>query len=345
MSFVSLVYPSTSFIRDILSELTWSHHNKAASHNPIKDTYPKQLHDFDMNSSTGFLPDRPPLDRLPPDFDLWELALASARDSLSLGEDESPEAITRRESSRRWRSQLRNVGGFIFIFICIVVDRSIYSCQGPVLPTDALHGSARCLRRAHHVLAFLVHFYMHSIPPSERSERLVVPASLAVPLVSVSDVLGIAPILTFADTVLWNWDLVDPTKPLAPENLRPQTLFTGGPDERSFYVCCASIELRGVEALRIITDYNNLSSTEDPHVIDQIADSLRRLSTIVDELTTILKSVRANCDPHAFYFDIRPWFRGSDANGPDSVGWRYEGVDPSRHLELSGPSAGQSSTM
>ena len=186
---------------------------------------------------------------------------------------------------------------------------------------------------------------MHSIPPSTRSERLVVPASLAVPLVSVSDVLGIAPILTFADTVLWNWALEDPTKPLSPDNIRSQTLFTQGKDEHNFYMCCASIELRGVEALRIIDEYNNMSFTDHPHAILQIAESLSRLSTVIDDLTTILKSVRDTCDPHAFYFDIRPWFRGSDANGPDSPAWIYEGIHPSRQLELSGPSAGQSSTM
>ena len=193
---------------------------------------------------------------------------------------------------------------------------------------------------------------MHSVPPAPApAERRTVPAALAVPLVAVSDALGIAPILTFADTVLWNWALVDPARPLAPENLRSQTLFTRGPDEQNFYVCCASIELRGVEALRVIAEYDALSATvaDDPAAdaaaIAQIAHSLRRLATVVDELTAILTSVRATCDPHAFYFQIRPWFRGSDANGPDSPAWAYDGVDPARQLELSGPSAGQSSTM
>jgi len=162
---------------------------------------------------------------------------------------------------------------------------------------------------------------------------------------AVSDALGIAPILTFADTVLWNWRLRDSTLPLSPENLEPQTLFTRGADEQYFYNCCASIELRGVEALRIILDYDALSADEEDEHIERIANSLRRLSAVVDELTTILQSVRSSCDPHAFYFRIRPWFRGSDANGPDSPGWVYEGIDPSRRLELSGPSAGQSSTM
>jgi indoleamine 2,3-dioxygenase len=157
--------------------------------------------------------------------------------------------------------------------------------------------------------------------------------------------LGIAPILTFADTVLWNWRLKDSSLPLSPENLECQTLFTGKADEQNFYNCCASIELRGVEALRIILDYDALSVDEEDEHLERIAESLRRMSKVVDELTSILQSVRSTCDPHAFYFQIRPWFRGSDANGPGCPKWVYEGVDPSRRLELSGPSAGQSSTM
>lgn len=244
---------------------------------------------------------------------------------------------------------------FSFLLICIPYAPAT---QGPIVSVSSLLDDVPYLQRAHHVLAFLVHFYMHSIPPCGSSEPLTVPASLAVPLVTVSDRLGIAPILTFADTVLWNWTLKDPSKPLSPENIRPQTLFTQSDDECNFYNCCASIELRGVEALRMILDYDNMSSSfkddstlydesvvEDTHVIQRISEDLARLAAVVDELTEILKSVRSTCDPHAFYFRIRPWFRGSDANGPDSPGWVFEGVDPSRHLELSGPSAGQSSTM
>lgn len=281
---------------------------------------------------------------------------------------------------------------YIYIYILYIIF------QGPVISVNSIVDNVPNLQRAHHVLTFLVHFYMHSIQPSASSDPLVVPASLAVPLVTVSDKLGIAPILTFADTVLWNWSLKDPSKPLSPENIHPITLFTQSDDERSFYNCCASIELRGVEALRIILDYDNISASslsptssssslssscscscsslssssfgddstlygdlaeeggggggeggggalDHSHVIQHISEALARLAGVVDELTDILKSVRSTCDPHAFYFRIRPWFRGSDANGPDSPGWVFEGVDSARQLELSGPSAGQSSTM
>ncbi|KIJ44291.1 hypothetical protein M422DRAFT_30434 [Sphaerobolus stellatus SS14] len=282
-----------------------------------------RLSDFDMNISTGFMPLLSPLDRLPHHYDLWETALSLANTQVSLGEDQSPEAHSRRESSSLWRQRLQNA---------------------PTLDVDPLLRDVRYLQRAHHVLAFLVHFYVHSIPPPPVPERIVVPASLAVPLVAVSDALGIAPILTFADTVLWNWELKDPSQAISPENMRCKTMFSNTPDEENFYVCCANIELRGVEALGIIMDYTR-SSLDDTESISHINNGLDRLTGVVEELTTILQSVRSTCEPHVFYFQIRPWFRGSDAEGVDSPGWIYEGVDPNRHLELSGPSAGQSSIM
>jgi indoleamine 2,3-dioxygenase len=128
--------------------------------------------------------------------------------------------------------------------------------------------------------------------------------------------------------------------------MRCQTLFSNSSDEEGFYLCCANVELHGVKALGIILDYINtpLSSHTDAD-LSHISCALEALTGIIDELNDILKSVRSTCDPHAFYFSIRPWFRGSDADGAESPGWIYAGIDPARHLELSGPSAGQSTVM
>ena len=69
------------------------------------------------------------------------------------------------------------------------------------------------LRRAHVALSFAGHMYIHSTFPPGRS----VPSSIAVPWVKVSDRLGVPPILTYADTVLWNWRLVDPSLEITAE--------------------------------------------------------------------------------------------------------------------------------
>ncbi|KAF9469220.1 Indoleamine 2,3-dioxygenase [Collybia nuda] len=122
-------------------------------------------------------------------------------------------------------------------------------------------------------------------------------------------------------------------------------LFSGTEDERSFYVASARAELRGVEMLRIIDDYINLPNYTDLTSISKVSRDLSRLSGIIDDISEIFQTIRPTCDPHVFYWDVRPWFEGSDAKGPNGPGWIYEGVENSGELDLSGPSAGQSSVM
>jgi indoleamine 2,3-dioxygenase len=217
--------------------------------------------------------------------------------------------------------------------------------QWPTLDTQVLHSDIRLSQRAHKVLAWLVHFYVHSLPPHTPDTPVCVPRALAVPLVQISRQLGFAPVLTFADTVLWNWELVNPNQPLSAENMSFLDVFSGTDDEKNFYRASAMAELRGVEMLRIIDEYHSLPNVTDMTSISKVARDLTRLAGIIDTISEIIQSVRPVCDPHVFYWDIRPWFEGSDAKGPAGPGWIYEGVEDSHLLDLSGPSAGQSSVM
>ncbi|KAF8077770.1 Indoleamine 2,3-dioxygenase [Lyophyllum atratum] len=279
--------------------------------------------DFDVDSETGFFPTRP-LPRLPEMFEIWEHALAEANGNLPLGEDDREEAILRRPLGETWRSGIR---------------------AWPILDTELLQDDLRQLQRAHLVLAWLVNLYVHSQPPSGDNSDIIVPKSLAQPLVAVSRHLGIAPVLTFADTVLWNCVPIDPSQPLSANNIEFENLFSGTEDERNFYIASARAELRGVEMLRIIDDYNNLPTFTDFTTISKVSRDLNRLAGIIGDIRKVIQSVRPTCDPHAFYFDIRPWFEGSGAKGPNARKWSYEGVENSDTLDLSGPSAGQSSVM
>ncbi|KAG8817290.1 hypothetical protein FRC17_011298 [Serendipita sp. 399] len=356
---------------------------------------------YEIDSRTGFVPCSVPVTSLPAPFGPWESALAIAPTQLALADadDDSQLARAKRLSGQQWRAQF---------------------AQMPVLDITDLQQDVGLLRRAHHVLAYLVHFYVHSSPPDPSNPTcILIPKALAVPLVNVSKLLDIAPVLTFADTVLWNHEILpnseehDETSgddeesdrrytPLTRENIRPLTLFTRGPDEANFYGCCAEIELRGVEALRAIAYFYDsvMTSTKesadgsltfpsemDDETLEKAADCLDTVARVIGDLTSILQSVREICDPHAFYFSVRPWFRGSDPSPPlarsgrshdtsesdDDSGseagsidlasetgntsaggiatptgqrrWIYEGVDEQEILELSGPSAGQSSII
>ncbi|KAG6814571.1 hypothetical protein H0H92_000099 [Tricholoma furcatifolium] len=279
--------------------------------------------DFDIDSLCGFFPARR-LERLPEIYDLWEDAFLEANENLSLGEDEGEEAIAKRPYGEAWRSAVR---------------------AWPTLSTDLLQDDLRLLQRAHMVLSWLVSFYVHSLPPSD--DDIVVPKSLAIPLVAVSRCLGIAPVLTFADTVLWNCEPLDTSQPLSANNFRIVNLFSGTEDERNFYIASARAELRGVEMLRIIDEFHNLpeDALSDLTTVSKLARDLNKLAHIVDDIREVINSVRPMCDPHVFYFDIRPWFEGSGSKGPTAPKWIYEGVPDSEILDLSGPSAGQSTVM
>ncbi len=211
-----------------------------------------------------------------------------------------------------------------------------------MLDTDHLADEERLLQRAHMVLAFLVHFYVHSQPPSGNQLPIHVPESLAIPIVNVSRVLGIAPVLTFADTVLWNAIPADSQSPMSANNIKFTHSFSNTSTEMNFHIASAKAELRGVEILRIIEEYAQLPDIADVHAISKTSGDLRRLVAVVQDLTDILQNVKEAVDPYSFYWEVRPWFRGS---GCGASKWTYDGILESDSLDLAGPSAGQSTVM
>jgi len=200
------------------------------------------------------------------------------------------------------------------------------------------------LRRAHHVLSFIMHIYIHSLPPSA---EIRIPASITIPILQVCSQLRLPPMNTYADNVLYNWSLRTPSPSGLPtlQNLRSQTTFTGTTDEEEFYLTSTRIELRGVEALELMQATMDEAFVGDSIAFRRITTYLQTLSGVIAELKDLLLSVRDSCDPDIFYRDIRPWFRGADSD-PGKRKWIFEGLEDHPDLkepaELSGPSAGQS---
>jgi indoleamine 2,3-dioxygenase len=287
---------------------------------PSETTAGFKLENYDVDYATGFFPPEP-LPRLSGQFELWERALDDAEGNVSLGEDTRESAKAKRPYGESWRERVRTF---------------------PVLDTDHLVDKECLLQRAHMVLAFLVHFFVHSQLPSDTSMPIHIPESLAIPIVNVSRALGIAPVLTFADTVLWNAMPADSQLPMSASNIKFVRAFASNSTEKNFHIASAKAELRGVEILRIIEDYAHLPDIVDVHAVSKTARDLRRLVTVVQDLTDILQNVKEAVDPHSFYWEVRPWFRGSGCGGSK---WIYDGVPDSDSLDLDGPSAGQSSVM
>ena len=229
--------------------------------------------------------------------------------------------------------------------------------QMPIIPTSKLNQSELMLRRAHHVLSWTMHFYIHSLPPSPSSE-IIIPAPITVPLLQVSAQLQLPPVVTYSDDVLYNWafkspplsDPADSTPLLAPalDNLRCLTLFTGTRDEEEFYLTSARMELRGVEALDLMRATMDELFVGDTIALRRITQYLHALGRVIDDLAALLMTVRDGCRPDVFYNDIRPWFCGADSSS-EQRRWIFEGLEDNPDLvaptELSGPSAAQSSLV
>jgi indoleamine 2,3-dioxygenase len=192
-----------------------------------------------------------------------------------------------------------------------------------------------------------MHLYIHTLPPDA---PIRIPAPITIPLLQISAQLQLPPVLTYSDDVLYNWapKVSEPDALPSPDNLRCQTLFTGTTDEEEFYLCSARIELRGVEALELMRATMDETFVGDDIAVRRIAKYLTKMSLVIEDFTRILLAVRSGCDPEFFYSDIRPWFRGADAD-PAGRKWEFEGLDHVPELreptELSGASAGQSSLI
>ncbi|CAE6381172.1 unnamed protein product [Rhizoctonia solani] len=281
---------------------------------------------FELDAQTAFMPPEPPLSRLDGVYEQWEQLLDAASTNFTCPGDADRVPESQIQFGESWRRSVREL---------------------PVLSIQPFEFDIRRARRAHHVLAFITQFYIQSLPPREDTfdhSPIIIPAPIAIPFVGVSRQLDIAPIVTYADTVLWNWELIDPSQPMTMSNIRIKDLFTRDPQEEHFFLTSARIEIRGLEAMDIMAKCSRQieGSSEDRTCL---ASQLARLAHVIDDITAILDAVREGCDPMFFYFTFRPWIRGAD-QGADSPMWFYEGVDGQGiTMQCSGPSAGQSALM
>lgn len=293
--------------------------------------------DFDVDVRTGFLPPGANVSRLPPPYDVWE-------DALEAASGEGPGLGVRlgggRPEDEAWRAAVAGM---------------------EVLDTEALCSALPLLRRAHSVLAFLLHFYVHAAPAPAAPAATEVPASISVPLLAISPLVGLPPVLTYADTVLWNVLPDDPTRPInMADNPPTKTLasFTNTKSEAGFWLVSAECEAAGSAALSLMRQSLDELFLGDDLALRRLTVYLRQLAAQIDRVGDITLRMMTEVEPEEFYHVLRPWFKGGDADGPNSPGWVFLGVDGDLLMEaenrvsgssvgrkFSGPSAGQSSLV
>ena len=166
------------------------------------------------------------------------------------------------------------------------------------------------------------------------------PSILAVPFHDVSNRIGTPPVVTYASTVVYNWRLRDPEKPMTLENLCAIVNHTGTEDESWFYMVCVLVELKAVPALKAILEA--LAAQEEGNN-RALVQSLASIESAIGEMKFALNRMRENCKPKTFYVEMRPYFTGSKHDAmPD--GMVYEGVD-TKPQKFIGASAAQSAAV
>lgn len=264
------------------------------------------LEDYDVSPKNGFLPTEYPLTKLPDVYYAqWE-QLAESLPSLIL---------TKRV-------------------------RSIIDTRLPLLETTRL-ASMREVRRAYTVLGFLSHAYIWG--NEHPVNRL--PVQLATPLLEVSEKLGLPPLATYAGLCLWNFKEIFPGEPGAEmqlDNLTTINTFSGSIDESWFYLVSVYFEYKGASCITTGLDAIRAADADN---LPLVIANLQKMAQSIDKLGSVLMKMEEMCDPHVFYFRIRPFLAGW--KNMASVGLEngvYYG-DETTPREYAGGSNGQSTLI
>jgi indoleamine 2,3-dioxygenase len=213
----------------------------------------------------------------------------------------------------------------------------------PVLSTDRLTDIAQW-RRAYSILAFITHGYIWGgLKPADR-----IPPSISIPFLATCKRLELPPVATYAGLVLWNWKPIfanEPVDTLA--NLDTIETFTGSLDEKWFYLISIAIESRGAPIIPMMLRAIKAAREGDR---DMVIRCLQSFAERLSELKDMLAQMYDNCDPHVFYYRIRPFLAGSknmaEAGLPQGVIFDNGGaINRQRYVQFSGGSNAQSSII
>ncbi|MBN3310150.1 I23O2 dioxygenase, partial [Amia calva] len=215
----------------------------------------------------------------------------------------------------------------------------------PLLSVHHLSGH-RELRLAHLALSFITMGYVWQEGQEQPAKTL--PKTLAVPFCEVSEILGLPPILVYADSVLANWKKKDPNGPMEMGNLDTVFTFPGGETCKGFLLVSLMVEKAASTGLQGIATVMNSMVTND---VNSMHKALLTIAKSLRKMREIFKLMHEYVNPLSFHGFLRIFFSGqvSSTNKwkdnpmlPD--GLLYEGVSEEPR-KLSGGSAAQSSAI
>ncbi|KAM6997592.1 indoleamine 2,3-dioxygenase 2-like [Tautogolabrus adspersus] len=208
----------------------------------------------------------------------------------------------------------------------------------PLLSTHLL-SNHRELRLAHLALGFISMGYVWQ--EGQHAPAEILPKALAWPFWLISRSLGLPPILTYADTVLANWKLRDPTGEMEIGNMDLIFSFPGGESCRGFFIVSQLVEMAASSGVTGVVEVMHAIKIPD---LGGVQRGLNKVTQSLKRMKETFKLMHNHVDPTVFHGKLRLFLSGWRDNPLLPCGLLYEGVSD-EPIFLSGGSAAQSSAI
>lgn len=197
------------------------------------------------------------------------------------------------------------------------------------------------LERALSMLSYVGNLYVFA---PDHAVVTSVPANLARAWVAVADRLNRPPMLTYASQVMYNWRRIDPTEPVAVDNLTLIQNFLGGRDEEWFATIHINIEAEAGQGLLAVLSAQAAVAEDDAATVEA---SLTQIGATLQTMHQILARMPERCDPYIYYHRVRPYMFGWYGNPLLPQGMIYEGVEKfgGKPQQFRGETGAQSSVI
>lgn len=217
--------------------------------------------------------------------------------------------------------------------------REVVHCM-PELTTEKL-ATYEDWRLAHLLLVTITSGYLWSGDPEEAP--LILPRNLCTPLMAVSKRLGMPPVICHGSACLANWNLIDPSEPFSPDNLRLNAfIFLESRANHWFFVVTAQIEK---DFAPCIYDIVRATYFSKENSLQYIENALHSIQESLTKATLTMKRLPEHLTPSEFFHQLRPFLLGYNEGSLKQNGIIFEGMESQGPLRCSGASAAQSSTL
>lgn len=134
-----------------------------------------------------------------------------------------------------------------------------------------------------------------------------IPWPVAPVLVGITESMGMKPILSYAQFILWNWRLIDPSGPAEPENVELEQYFIPTEHARWFNAVHVAIEADAAPLPLLLTRLHYARIADDPGRMHEL---FSRCAEILERINAHLRRMPEHCEPEAYFRFVRPFIQG-----------------------------------